>query len=191
MVAPRVRCSSTSSARSSPRMVGSRFESGSSKRNTCGSRTRARPSAARCRSPPESSPGRRSSTAPSPRRSAACWTRRSTSAGATCRTSRPNAILLRTVRWGYSACVWNTIAMLRAAGSRRVTSRSPIRISPALGCSSPATHRSTVVFPDPDGPSSTNNSPSCTSRDTSSRTALPVGSYRLARRRSETDAMDV
>src|SRR5206468_9376131 len=87
--------------------------------------------------------------------------------------------------------VWNTIATSRAAGSRRVTSRSPIRISPALGSSSPAMQRSTVVFPQPDGPSSTKNSPSCTSSDMSSSAGRPSGSYRLARRRRVTDATEV
>ena len=43
------------------RSFASRFESGSSSRNACGSRTIARPIATRCRWPPESCAGRRSS----------------------------------------------------------------------------------------------------------------------------------
>ena len=48
------------SARIWTRSLASRFESGSSIRNTCGWRTIARPIATRCRWPPESSFGLRS-----------------------------------------------------------------------------------------------------------------------------------
>jgi hypothetical protein len=71
-----------------------------------------------------------------------------------------------------------------------VTSRPPIEIVPDVGCSSPATMRSVVVLPQPDGPSSAKKDPSGTvrSRDStavkapnslrtphSSRLALPRG----------------
>jgi hypothetical protein len=39
-----------------------------------------------------------------------------------------------------------------------------MRISPELTLSRPASIRSAVDFPEPDGPTSTMNSPSCTSR---------------------------
>ena len=51
--------------------MASRLDSGSSIRNTCGSRTTARASAARCRWPPESAPGLRSRSWPSSTISAA------------------------------------------------------------------------------------------------------------------------
>ena len=42
----------------------------------------------------------------------------------------------------------------RSNGARRVTSTPPSRIRPAVGSSKPAIIRSTVVLPEPDGPSS-------------------------------------
>ena len=50
------------------------------------------------------------------------------------------------------------------------TTRPPIEMRPPVGCSRPATQRKVVVLPQPDGPSSTRNSPSSTESDTS-RTA--------------------
>src|SRR5258706_7885992 len=64
--------------------------------------------------------------------------------------------------------------MWRSRGGRSETSRSPMRTVPASIRSRPARHRSSVVFPQPDGPSRTMNSPSRTSRSTSLRaTVLP------------------
>jgi len=54
--------------------------------------------------------------------------------------------------------------------STAVTSRSPMKISPALGSWKPAIIRSVVVLPQPEGPSSVISSPGATSRLTS-RTA--------------------
>ena len=55
---------------------------------------------------------------------------------------------------------------LRRSGGRarlgEETTRSPIVISPAVGSMKPATRRSAVVLPQPDGPSSVTNSPSAT-----------------------------
>ena len=48
------------------------------------------------------------------------------------------------------------------------TSRPAMLISPAVGCSSPATQRSVVVLPQPDGPSSTTISPAGTAKLTPS-----------------------
>src|SRR6266550_8911063 len=70
---------------------------------------------------------------------------------------------------GNTAYDWNTIAMCRSRGGRSETSRSPIRTVPPSIRSRPARHRSSVVFPQPDGPSRTMNSPSRTSRSTSLR----------------------
>src|SRR5215469_6492085 len=58
------------------------------------------------------------------------------------------------------------MATSRAPGGERVTTCSPISTSPAVGCSSPARHRSNVVFPAPEGPRRVRNSPSGTSSDT-------------------------
>ena len=56
------------------------------------------------------------------------------------------------------------MAMSRSLGGRSLTTRSPIEIVPALISSSPAIVRSAVDLPQPDGPTSTMNSPSATSR---------------------------
>src|SRR6516164_9762258 len=54
--------------------------------------------------------------------------------------------------------------MLRERGGRPATSLPPRRIVPVVGRSRPAIRRRVVVFPHPDGPSSTTNSPRATSR---------------------------
>src|SRR5215813_9149328 len=59
------------------------------------------------------------------------------------------------------------MAMRRSRGLRSFTTRPPIRISPAVGCSKPAIMRRRVVFPEPEGPRKTRNSPSRVSRFTS------------------------
>ena len=58
------------------------------------------------------------------------------------------------------------MAMPRLRGGSAVTSRAPMYTRPALGFSSPATVRIRVVFPHPDGPSTTRNSPDSISRST-------------------------
>ncbi len=58
------------------------------------------------------------------------------------------------------------MAMSRSLGSRLLTTRSPIVISPEVMLSSPATMRSNVDLPQPEGPRMTMNSPSLISIDT-------------------------
>src|SRR3990170_5243102 len=61
------------------------------------------------------------------------------------------------------------MAIPRARGGTPSSIRSPaMEISPAVGVSSPAIIRMRVVFPQPEGPSSTRSSPSLTSRSTPS-----------------------
>ena len=55
------------------------------------------------------------------------------------------------------------MAMPRSFGSISVTRLRSIQISPLVTRSSPATIRSSVDFPQPDGPTMTINSPSATS----------------------------
>ena len=164
MVVPSSRCSRLISIRISVRSLASRLDSGSSNRNTCALRTSARPIATRCRWPPDSAAGLRSSSSRICSRSAAQLTRRSTSTRGVRPTRRPNDRLPRTVIVGYSAYDWNTIAMPRSLGSWPVTSAPPMKMAPLPTSSSPATAESSVDFPQPDGPSSTVNSPGSTSR---------------------------
>src|SRR5262249_5652178 len=53
--------------------------------------------------------------------------------------------------------------MSRCCGATLFTTRSPIKIRPLETRSSPASIRSAVLFPQPDGPTSTMNSPSAIS----------------------------
>ncbi len=52
----------------------------------------------------------------------------------------------------------------RLAGGTSVTSAPSIRMRPPLTSSSPAMRRSSVVLPQPDGPTKTTNEPSAISR---------------------------
>src|SRR4051812_28877639 len=65
--------------------------------------------------------------------------------------------------------------MSRLFGDRSLTTRSPIRTSPALMSSRPATMRSAVVLPQPDGPTNTMNSPSSTRRSSPRTAGVPSG----------------
>src|SRR5262245_50440168 len=78
--------------------------------------------------------------------------------------------------------------MSRSLGGRSFTTRSPMVISPALISSSPATIRSVVDLPQPEGPTSTTNSLSRMCRFTS-LTAW-TSSYFLFSSFSSTWAMD-
>src|SRR5581483_10491201 len=67
------------------------------------------------------------------------------------------------------------MAMSRSRGASPVTSRPPMRISPDVASSRPPTIRSTVVLPEPDGPTRTRNSPSATSRSSAETATAPPG----------------
>src|ERR1700722_3894782 len=54
------------------------------------------------------------------------------------------------------------------------TTRPAMLMSPEVGCSSPATQRSVVVLPQPDGPSSTTISPAGTAKLTPSMAGRPI-----------------
>src|SRR5262245_27251079 len=54
------------------------------------------------------------------------------------------------------------------------TTRAPMPMRPALACSSPATQRSVVVLPQPDGPSRTTISPAATWKLTPSTAGRPM-----------------
>ena len=65
--------------------------------------------------------------------------------------------------------------MSRSRGRSCVTSRSPITTLPSVTSSSPAIIRRSVDFPQPDGPTSTMNSPSRMSSVTASIALTPFG----------------
>ncbi len=65
--------------------------------------------------------------------------------------------------------------MSRWRGARSVTSRPPIEMLPSVTSSSPAIIRRSVDLPQPDGPTSTMNSPSPTVSETPSTARTPFG----------------
>src|SRR6476660_3560936 len=69
--------------------------------------------------------------------------------------------------------------MLRWFGFSRVTSFPPMTIEPDVGSSNPATMRSTVVFPQPEGPRNETNSPAPISRLKSCTTVLLAKALRM------------
>ena len=94
-----------------------------------------------------------------------------------------------TVMCGHSACDWNTIETLRCSGASvrpgEDTTRSPSTTSPAVGSMKPATRRSAVVFPQPEGPRRQTSCPSWISRETPSSAVWSPN--RLVRPRKVTD----
>ena len=65
--------------------------------------------------------------------------------------------------------------MSRSRGSTSFATVSPMRMVPSVTSSRPATIRRAVVFPHPDGPTKTMNSPSRTSRLNPSTARVPSG----------------
>src|SRR4051812_27424020 len=80
------------------------------------------------------------------------------------------------------------MAMSRSGGATSLTTSPPIRTSPEVARSRPAAIRRTVVFPDPDGPTRTRNSPSATIRSRSSTASVPPGNA-LRRPRNSSSAI--
>src|SRR5579864_2370434 len=83
------------------------------------------------------------------------------------------------------------MAMSRSEGSRLLTTLPPMEISPLETSSSPATMRSSVDLPQPEGPTMTTNSPSPISALTPWMTWFAFGPrpYRLTTLRREIAAM--
>ena len=73
------------------------------------------------------------------------------------------------------------MATSRSFGGRLLTTRSPMRISPAVMFSSPAIIRSKVDLPQPDGPTSTTNSPSRIEMSTPWMTLVAPKAFRTSR----------
>src|SRR5829696_7990378 len=81
------------------------------------------------------------------------------------------------------------MAIFRARGGRPTMGSPPIRTSPDVGCSRPAISRSSVVFPQPDGPRRTRYSPSVVARSRSSTAKPALPSNFLVRWRTSTIAI--
>src|SRR5215210_1776482 len=65
--------------------------------------------------------------------------------------------------------------MSRSIGWTSLTTWPPIRMSPPVISSRPAVRRRTVVLPEPEGPTKTQNSPSAMVRSSSSTATVPPG----------------
>ena len=76
----------------------------------------------------------------------------------------PNATFSAAVIVGKSEYAWNTIPVSRRLAGTSVTSRPSISTRPSVGRSNPASSRSAVVLPQPDGPSRASNSPGSSAR---------------------------
>ena len=96
-----------------------------------------------------------------------------------CGALKAKPIFSNTVMCGYNAYPWNTMATSRSRGGRSLTMRSPMDSRPDEMDSSPAIIRSVVDFPHPDGPTSTTNSPSATSRSRPWTATKPESAYTL------------
>src|SRR6185312_924040 len=85
--------------------------------------------------------------------------------------------------------------ILRLRGGNRMpcsgaeTTAPPMAMVPLLGCSRPATQRSVVVLPQPEGPSRTTISPAATSKLTSSTAGRPIAN--TLRSRSTRSSADI
>src|SRR3954454_15149613 len=71
--------------------------------------------------------------------------------------------------------------MSRSLGCTLLTTRSPIEIVPEVMFSRPASMRSRVDLPQPEGPTSTTNSPSSIGIVTPCRTSKPPNDFRTSR----------
>ena len=172
-VVPRRLCSLVISERICPRSLASRLESGSSSRNTAGSRTMARPRATRCRCPPERALGLRSSRCSISRILAASCTLASISFSPACAAAgrRPCSYTRSCGDKGRSSGTpWRCPGPW---GPRRSSACRRISNSPLVISSSPAIIRSVVDLPQPEGPTRMINSPSWISRQKSCTAVTP------------------
>jgi len=143
------------------RVIASSAPKGSSISRIDGSLSKARQMATRCCMPPDSCQGSLSSK---PARPAICnsWCAR----GRCGRRSSPRSCIgssrfFSTVRQASSTGVWKTMPTSSSGPS---TARPPMSMRPAVAGVSPATIFSSVLLPQPLGPTMTTNSPGSTCR---------------------------
>ena len=106
------------------------------------------------------------------------------------RRPRPNPTLPATLRCGNSAKSWNTIPMRRSSGGNDAVGLETTRpdsamLPPAMG-SKPARQRSTVVLPQPEGPSRQPIRPSASVKSRPRTTRFAP--YACSRLRTSTEA---
>src|SRR5699024_1044351 len=149
------------------RVSASSAPKGSSSSSTSGLRASARAIEARWAMPPETSRGRRSAACSSPT-SCSRWRTRSRPARRPVLRGRPRATFWARVRQGSRRGSWKATAMRGSVPVSGVPSRPMV---PALGRSRPATRRSRVDLPQPEGPITATISPARSSRSSSRSTS--------------------
>ena len=102
----------------------------------------------------ESRDGRRAPKPARPTCSSAAPTRRASASPRTPRSRRPKATFSNTDRCGHSAPCRTTMPRLRLPGGTASIGSSSTRMRPVSGVMKPARRRSSVVLPEPAGPSS-------------------------------------
>src|ERR1035438_9012981 len=148
-------------------VMASRAPNGSSMSSSDGRVTMARANAARCRMPPESSCGNASPNLARPTvpRMASASASSSGSSRSFSPADRwafgPNRMFFLVVSHGNSIGVWNSMPR---SGDGPLTDRPPTVTVPSSLSRAPATIRSRVDLPHPDGPSRQTSSPARTSR---------------------------
>ena len=171
----RARHRSSNSPSSLCRVISSSAPKGSSMRSRSGETTRPRAIEARICMPPESVRGRACANLSRPTRARASATRASASSRGTPARSSGRRTLPATLAQGISVGAWNTKATLRPTASSSRIGRRQSRSRPSLGASRPAIIFSSVLLPQPEGPSSVTNSPSSTRRSTGCSACVPSG----------------
>ncbi len=132
---------------------------GSSSSSTLGSVTIARARATRCCWPPESWLGYWSALSSRPTMVSISPTLRVTMSLGTFFMFRPKATFWATLMLGKRLYCWNTMPMPRSRGLTWVISLPSRLMVPLVTSSRPARHRSRVLLPQPEGPSSVTRCP--------------------------------
>ena len=161
-----------------PRVISSSAANGSSISSTRGRVTSARAIEARIFMPPDSSDGYARAKSRRPTVSSTLPMRSAAAERATPASRSGSHTLSKTVDHGISVGSWNTNAVSAPPAAPGDAS------TPPLGRSRPATRRSTVLLPHPDGPTSATNSPLSTASCTPCRACTPLAK-RLSTRSSE------
>src|SRR5262249_44304529 len=166
----------TSSACRITRFWASSAASGSSLSSMPGAGTKARPIPPRWRVPPESRGGECRPEGVSPTSFKAASTRAAASSAGMPRVMRPKPTLASTLIQGKRPLSWNTIAFSTAQPDASTL------IVPLVWAVSPARMRSSVDFPQPDGPTMQTNSPGAMRRLMSSSATTRPGPLKYSSR---------
>ncbi|MCY1212392.1 hypothetical protein D9M72_241260 [compost metagenome] len=125
--------------------------------------------------PPDSARGSAPANFSSPTSASDSVTRASASLRGTPARSSGSRTLVCTLAHGISVGDWNTNDILCGQSCNCATGLRHTSRRPSLGSSMPATIFSSVLLPQPEGPSNVTNSPSAIDRSTGSSACVPLG----------------